>query len=48
MGLNIPGHGKQGFLVETTMMLSGEVFDRIFEDGAEPMLRLTMTSPSGS
>ena len=48
VGLSIPGHGKKGMLVETSMRLSREVFDSVFEDDAEPMLRVTITSPSGS
>ena len=46
VGLNIPGMDKTGLGVETRLELSRADFDRLFADGAEPRLRVTVTSPA--
>lgn len=45
VGLNIPGHTKTGMLVEARLEMSAEQFERLFSDGVERKLRLTVTSP---
>ncbi len=47
VGLNIPGHGKNGLLINTVLDLPAGDFERLFADGAERKLRVTLTVPSG-
>ncbi len=46
VGLNIPGHGKDGMLVNGLLELPSGDFDRLFADGAERKMRVTLTVPS--
>ena len=46
IGLNIPAHGKAGMEVEAIMSIPQATFDRIFADGAQRKMRLTLTSPA--
>ncbi len=46
IGLNIPRHGKDGMLVNTLLELPSDDFDRLFADGAERKMRVTLTVPS--
>lgn len=46
VGLNIPGHGKEGMMVTALLELPKEQFDRLFSDEADRKLRVTLTVPS--
>jgi hypothetical protein len=46
VGLNIPGHGKDGLPVDALLELPGDAFERLFADGADRRLRLTLTVPT--
>ena len=46
IGLSIPGHDKTGMMVTARFEMPGGQFDRLFGDGVERKLRLTLTTPS--
>ncbi len=46
VGLNIPGMDKKGLVVDARLEITKTDFDRLFTEGGQRKLRLTVTSPA--